>query len=122
MHVQKKIKGKLSHRLEQAICNEPHDKEDKIEGEAHKKSIEWWTEENGIHNTDTRDNHGVDKSSIHMDPGNTEVVGEPGKEAKDNHRAGKLQESEDDRRDLVCSTAVLLHIDQGEGVVEIGDE
>lgn len=110
-------------RLEQAICNQPHDEEDKIEGEAQEKNVEWWTEEDGIHNTDRRDNHGVDKPSIHMDTGNAEVVGEPGKEAEDNHRAGQLQESQEDRRDLVCSTAaVLLHVDQGEGVVEIGEK
>lgn len=94
VHVQEKTRGKVSHRLEQAICNEPHDEEDKVEGEAQEKNVEWWTEENGIHNTDRRDNHGVDKPSIHMDPGNAEVVGEPGKEAEDNHRAGQLQESE----------------------------
>lgn len=110
-------------RLEQAICNEPHDEEDEIEWEAQEKNVEWWTEENGIHNTDRRDNHGVDKPSIHVDLSNAEVVGEPGKEAEDNHRTGQLQESQEDRRDLVCSTAaLLLHVDQRESGVEIGDE
>jgi hypothetical protein len=52
------------YRLKQAVCHEPHHKQQKVKGKAQEHVPERWTKEDRVHNTETRDNDGIDNPSI----------------------------------------------------------
>jgi hypothetical protein len=52
--------------LEQAVCHEPHDKHDNVEGKTQEHGFERRTETDGIHNAEARDDDGVDDLSLDM--------------------------------------------------------
>jgi len=103
-------------RLKQAVCHEPHDKHYKVKGKAQEQGLEWRTEKDGIKNTETRNDDGIDDASIDMHLCDASEVGEARDNAQDDYSRGKLSKTENNRYDFMRNTG-FFHFCNGAGVM-----
>lgn len=97
--------------LKQAVCHEPHDKHDKVKRKTQEQGLERRTETDGVNNTETCDDDGVDDASVDMGFRDTREVAEAREDTQDNYSRGEFAKAENNRDDLVRD-AGFCHLGQ----------
>lgn len=84
-----------SYGLKQAKCHKPHYKQYEVKRGAQEKNTKGRAKEDGGHNGDACDDHGVNHPSIGARPSDGDEVNEAAEEAEDNYSAGKFPKTDE---------------------------